>query len=56
MIFFWIILIAVVSIFWAIFSYQKEKNKKELKEASREITKGRVIFHSSSVGDSDSSS
>lgn len=53
---FWIILIAIVSVVWALISFQKEKNKKELDVASEEMTKGRVIFHSSSVGDSSSSS
>ena len=56
MLIFWVSVIAVVSIIWAIFSYIKEKNKKELDEATEEMTKGRVIFHSSSLGESDSSS
>lgn len=53
---FWIILIAFVSIVWAIASFIKERNKKELTEASEEMIKGRVIFHSSSPASESSSS
>lgn len=53
---FWMVLIAIVSVVWAVVSFIKEKNKKELEVASEEMTKGRVIFHSSSVADSSSSS
>ena len=55
MIYFWILLIALVSIVWALIAFKREKNKKELRHASEEITKGRVIFHSSSVEDASSS-
>lgn len=56
MIWFWIILIGIVSIIWAVVSLVQESNKKEIEEASEEMTKGRVIFHSSgSASDSSSS-
>ena len=48
MIWFWIILIAIVSVVWAYYSLKREKEKKELDHAKDEMTKGRVIFHSSS--------
>lgn len=53
---FWIVVIAIVSIIWAIISFVKERNKKELTHASEEISKGRVIFHSSSPEPDSSSS
>ena len=52
--FFWILIIAIISILWAVFSLKKEKNKREIIEAKNEISKGRVIFHSSDVSDSSS--
>ena len=51
---FLILIIAMISILWAFISLKREKGKKELRRASEEIAKGRVIFHSSSVGDSSS--
>lgn len=51
---YWIILIAIISIFWAFISFKKEKNKRELNEAKKEMAKGKVIFHSSDVSDSSS--
>ena len=51
----WIILIAVISIIWAYVALRREKNKKELNEARDEISKGRVIFHSSDSSESSSS-
>lgn len=40
-----LILIAVISVVWAVASLKKEKNKHELLRAKKEIAKGRVIFH-----------
>lgn len=51
----WIIVIGVVSLFWAFLALKKEKNKKELNEAQKDISKGRVIFHSSDSSESSSS-
>lgn len=56
MLLFWIIFIGVVSIAWTIVSFIRERNKKELIQASEEISKGRVIFHSSSAEPESSSS
>lgn len=53
---FWMLVIAIVSIIWAIASFVRERNKKELTQASEEISKGRVIFHASSPGPDSSSS
>lgn len=55
-IFIWVILIGIVSLFWAFLALKKEKNKKELKEAQKDISKGRVVFHSSDSSDESSSS
>ena len=55
MILVWIILIAAVSIIWALIALKRERNKKEIERAKEDITKGRVVFHSSDVVDSSSS-
>lgn len=55
MILFWIVIIAAVSIIWALIALKKERDKKEIERASADITKGRVIFHSSDAPDSSSS-
>lgn len=55
MIIIWIVFIMTISIVWAVFALKKEKNKKELSEAKKNIGKGRVIFHSSDSSDSSSS-
>ncbi len=52
---FCLIIIAIVSIIWAYYSIVKERQRHEIEKAKEEITTGRVIFHSSSVSDSDSS-
>jgi len=49
---FWIIVIAAASIIWAFFALKRERNKKELEEAKKDITRGRVVFHSSDVSPS----
>lgn len=51
----WIVIVALVSLFWAFIALKKEKNKKELNEAQKDISKGRVIFHSSDSSESSSS-
>lgn len=56
MIIFWILIILSVSIIWALISLKKEKSRHEINKANEEISKNRVIFHSSSLGDSSSSS
>lgn len=55
MLIFWILIILIVSIIWALISLKREKNRHEVIKAKEDINKGRVIFHSSSVGDSSSS-
>lgn len=55
MIIFWIVIILSVSVVWAFISLKKEKNRHEVNKVKEEINKGRVIFHSSSLGDSSSS-
>jgi preprotein translocase subunit YajC len=52
MIFFWIMIIAIISFLWALISLRKEKNRHEINKAKEEIAKGRVIFHSSDAKDS----
>ena len=55
MIVFWIVILMLVSVIWALIALKKEKNKKDLNEAKKDIEKGRVIFHSSDSSDSSSS-
>ena len=55
MLFFWVLVIAGVSIAWAFFAFFKEKNKKELEAAKEKMAQGRVIFHSSDVSGPSSS-
>lgn len=50
----WILIIAIVSVLWALVSLKKERNKREIIDAKNEISKGRVIFHSSDISDSSS--
>jgi len=52
---FCLIMIAIVSVIWAYYSILKERQRHEIEKAKKEITSGRVIFHSSSVSESDSS-
>lgn len=47
MIIFWVVLIiALISIAWAFVSLTKERQKHEIEEAKKDISKGRVIYHS----------
>lgn len=48
MFFFWILIIAIVSIIWSFVSFRREKNRHEMEKAKKEIAKGRVIYYSSS--------
>ena len=54
MLIFWIILIAVISVIWAFISLKKERQRHEIDKAKEEISHGRVIYHSSSEGSSES--
>lgn len=50
MIFFvWVLILAAISILWAYLSVKKERQRHEVEKAKKEISTGRVIFHSSSV-------
>ena len=51
----WIFIIAVVSIIWALLALKRERNKKEIERVKEDISKNRVIFHSSDASDSSSS-
>ena len=53
--FYWLGVIAIISVGLAIHSYKKEQEKHELEKVKEELNKGKVIFHSSG-GDSSSSS
>lgn len=44
-----VIIIAVISVFLALFSLRRELQKHEVEEARKDILKGRVIFHSSDI-------
>ncbi len=52
--FFWVVLLGVISVLLAFISYKREQSRHDLKKAKEEISKGRVIFHSSSDGESSS--
>lgn len=43
----WIITIALVSFFWALWSYKREVRKDEHHQAKKHLAKERVIFQSS---------
>lgn len=49
------LMLMVISIIWAYYAILKERQRHEIEAAKKEITTGRVIFHSSSVGESESS-
>ena len=44
---FLILIIAAVSIIWAFISLRKERQKHEIEAAKKDLSKGRVIYHSS---------
>jgi hypothetical protein len=54
-IFFWIIILAIISVVWAYYSMLKERQRHEIEKAKKEMETGRVIFHSSDVSESKSS-
>lgn len=49
------IALAMVSVLWAFHSLKKERQRHEIEKARKEMTTGRVIFHSSDVSESESS-
>ena len=51
----WMVALAIISIIWAFDSLKKERQRHEIEKARREMTSGRVIFHSSDVSESESS-
>ena len=51
----WMFALAILSIIWAFHSLKKERQRHEIEKARKEMTTGRVIFHSSDVSESDSS-
>lgn len=53
--FFSLVIIAAVSVIWALLALKKERDKKEIEKAKEDMAKGRVIFHSEDIGDSSSS-
>jgi len=53
--FVWIIVLAVISVVWAYYSMLKERQRHEIEKAKKEMSTGRVIFHSSDVSESESS-
>jgi hypothetical protein len=53
--FFWIVVIAFVSILLAVVSLKRENAKKELVKVKEELSKGKVIFQSSSESSESSS-
>lgn len=55
MFFSWIVIIAAISIIWALIALKRERNKREIDRAKEDIMKGRVVFHSSDATDSSSS-
>ena len=55
MLLFWIMLIAIISVVWAFLSLKKERQRHEIDKAKEDISRGRVIFHSSSETKSDES-
>jgi len=44
MVFIEIFIIAVISIFWAMLSLRDLKNSKIIKDAKKELSRGRVVF------------
>lgn len=44
----WMLLILLVSVLFAFWSLKKERQRHEIEKAKKEMTTGRVIFHSSS--------
>jgi len=49
MFFVWMLILAIIAIIWAYISVIKERQRHEVENAKKEISTGRVIFHSSSV-------
>ncbi len=56
MIYVWILILFIVSFIWALVALFRERGRKEMDKAKEEISKGRVIFYSSSEESSSESS
>jgi hypothetical protein len=52
----WMIVIFIVSIFWAYYSLKRERQRHELEKAKTEMSSGRVIFHSASANENEDKS
>lgn len=52
---FCILVLLIISIAWAYLSVIKERQRHEIEKAKEDMSTGRVIFHSSSGSESDSS-
>lgn len=50
-----LVAIAIISVVWAYYSIMKERQRHEIEKAKEDISTGRVIFHSSSASESESS-
>ena len=50
--YFWIIVLVIISIVWAYYSMLKDRQRHEIEKAKKEMSTGRVIFHSSDVSES----
>lgn len=46
-----VILIAIISVLWAIWSYKKLEKRPQVDEAKQELKKGKVIFQDQSSSD-----
>jgi hypothetical protein len=45
----WMVVILIVSIVWSYYSLRKDRQRHEIEKAKKEMSTGRVIFHSSSA-------
>lgn len=56
MFFIWMIIILAISVAWAYYSLKKERQRHEIDTAKKEMSSGRVIFHSSSAHENEDKS
>ena len=49
----WMLIILAISVLWAYYSLKKERQRHEIENAKKEMSSGRVIFHSSSAGENE---
>ena len=47
----WLFILFIVSVVWAYYSLKKERQRHEMENAKKEMSTGRVIFHSSAAGE-----